>query len=74
MNELKLIVDRISDEIAFCETDDFSIVEISLNLLPKGIHEGSVIFEQNGEYLSDTEEEEQRRNFIFDLQNSLFDD
>ena len=40
---MKLIIDRIEENIAVCEKEDGKMVEISAQLLPDGVGEGAVI-------------------------------
>lgn len=69
-----LSIDRIVDSTAVCEKEDMSTVSIPLSSLPKGAKEGSVIAFENGVYTIDKTEEERRKERIFKLQNSIFDD
>ena len=69
-----LTVDRIEGAFAVCETEDMKMINISLADLPVGIHEGSVITEENGKYTVSEEAESARRAKLFALQNSIFDE
>ncbi|MCM1363847.1 MAG: DUF3006 domain-containing protein [Faecalibacterium sp.] len=70
---MKLIVDRIEANIAVCEKDDLTRVEIPLSLLPSETHEGSVILtDEKGNYTLDISNEEQRRQRILEMQKRLF--
>ena len=40
---MKLIVDRIEENIAVCEKEDGKMIEIPAQLLPEGAGEGAVI-------------------------------
>lgn len=70
----KLIVDRIEENIAVCETEGEATVNIELCFLPEGVKEGSILLETNGVYELLAEEESKRREELFNLQNSLFDE
>lgn len=69
---MKYIVDRIEEGIAILEKEDLSHVEISLTDLPDGISEGSVLIFDGNSYISDENEEAQRKNQIYEKQQMLF--
>lgn len=69
---MKLIVDRITENIAVLEKDDLSHIELDVSLLPKGTKEGSVIMYENGVYTIDDSDEEERRKRIFAKQRLVF--
>ena len=69
---MKLIVDRITENIAVLEKVDLSHIELDVSLLPKGIKEGSVIMYENGVYTIDDADEEERRKRIFAKQRLVF--
>ena len=72
---MKLIVDRIEENIAVCETEDLTMVERELSALPEGTKAGSVIVVQpDGSYVLDISAENERKKKLFDLQNSFFDE
>ena len=70
----KLIVDRIEDGFAVCETEDGKMTELDFFYLPYGTKEGSVLLENDGLYELCSEEENERRAKLFVLQESLFDE
>lgn len=69
---MKYIVDRIESDIAVCEDENLSIVNIPLSVLPKGAKEGSVILFKDGVYSLTLKDEEERRNKLFNLMEDLF--
>lgn len=69
----KLIVDRIEDGFAVCENENGEMTELDFFYLPYGAKEGSVLVENNGLYELCHEEEIDRREKLFVLQESLFD-
>ena len=71
---MKLIVDRITQEIAVCETEEQTFIKLPLSRLPENTREGSVLMELDGVYSLDTAEEAARRPTLFALQNQLFDE
>ena len=71
---MKLIVDRITQGIAVCETEDQTFIKLPLSHLPENTREGSVLIALDGVYTLDTAEEAARRKALFALQNQLFDE
>ena len=71
---MKLIVDRITEGIAVCETEAQTFVRVSLEELPENVREGSVLHLLDGVYTLDTAEESLRRRSLFELQSQLFDE
>ena len=70
----RLTVDRIEGSIAVCELDDGTMKDIDVSVLPKGIHEGSVLISDgNDSFTVDTTEENRRKGKLLKLQDSLFD-
>lgn len=69
---MKYVVDRIESDIAVCEDENLSIVNIPLSVLPKGAKEGSVILFNDGAYSLSLKDEEERRNKLFNLMEDLF--
>ena len=69
---MKLIVDRITGNIAVLEKEDMSHVELDISVLPKGTKEGSVIVYENGVYSMDSAAEEERRKTISAKQRLVF--
>ena len=70
---MKLIIDRITDGIAVCETEEQTFVKLPIELLPNGSKEGSVLLFQEGCFILQPEEEAERRRQMFELQSSLFE-
>ena len=67
-----LIVDRIENYIAVCETEDGNFINVDINLLPIGIKEGSIILkDKNNKYRLSNDDEMKRRQKLFDIQNEL---
>lgn len=69
---MKLIVDRIVENIAVLEKEDMSHVEVNCSLLPEGIKEGSVIDYDGTAYRMDYESEQTARARIINKQKSIF--
>lgn len=69
---MKLTVDRITQGIAVLEKEDMSHIEVSLNLLPCGVKEGSVLFFDGEAYRLDSEAENAARERIINKQRSIF--
>ena len=68
---MKLIIDRIEDGIAVCETEDGGRVEIASELLPEGACDGDVIEEINGIYCVLPDETDARRHKIREILKGL---
>ncbi|MGI6267552.1 MAG: DUF3006 domain-containing protein [Acutalibacteraceae bacterium] len=70
----KYIVDRIESGVAVCEKDDGEMINISIEKLPVGTDEGSIIVvDNNGIMKLEINEEKARKSELFNLQNNLFD-
>lgn len=69
---MKLIVERIYNNLAILEKDDLTHIEIELKLLPAGLKEGSVLSFDGTDYYLDTEAEEEARLRIINKQRSVF--
>ena len=67
----KLCVDRIVGDIAVCEKDDMSTVEIKISDIPFDVYEGSVFSTDGVNYYSEKSEEDERRRRVIELQNKL---
>ena len=69
---MKLIIDRIEDDIAVCEmVDDKKMVEIKLDELPENVKEGSILKFKNGRYELDLQTERKRRMEMQEYFNRL---
>ena len=68
----KLIVDRMEGNFAVCETETSDIINISLDILPEGAKEGSVLQFSEGKYNLLYKEEEERKKRISELQDDIF--
>jgi hypothetical protein len=67
-------IDRIEGDIAVCEKEDLSTVDIPLARLPKGVKPGNVlVFHDDGSFSIDEEEESRRRKRLFELYNTILD-
>ena len=71
---MRIIVDRIEGDIAVCELESGEMRDIALADLPVGVHDGSILLFENNTYTLDKETEAQRREKLFALQNSIFDE
>lgn len=69
---MKYIIDRIENGFAVCETEEMKIVNISLDILPEEVKEGSVLLFEDGKYVLLAEEEKERRDRILSLQDDIF--
>lgn len=69
---MKYIVDRVEKGFAVCEKENMDIVNISLDILPSAVREGSVLLYEDGKYCVLSDEEEERRKRILSLQEEIF--
>lgn len=69
----KIIVDRIEDNLAVCESD-VGMMVVPLSILPGGVHEGSVLKNADGVWTACPDEEAERKDALFNLAESLFDE
>lgn len=71
----KLTVDRIEGNIAVCIDDNEIIAELYVSDLPFEVREGTIIIvNDDGSFEQNIESEEERREELFTLQESLFDE
>lgn len=69
-----LIIDRFEGDFAVCEREDCTMVSIKKSRLPKGVRPGNILkMEEDGTLRLDAEEELRRREMIFRMQESLFE-
>ncbi len=69
-----LIIDRFEGDLAVCEREDCSMVAIEISRLPKGVRPGNILkIENDGTIRLDAEEELRRREMIYKMQESLFE-
>lgn len=68
------IVDRIEGAFAVCEMPDGTFSDINLDILPCGIHEGSVLVMHPDGWTIDEIEEQSRRERIKKKIAELFED
>lgn len=71
---MRMIVDRIEEGFVVCELEDGTFKNFLSVVLPPDIREGSVLVYSDGEYSVDIEAEAERREKLFALQNSIFDE
>lgn len=68
----RYVVDRIEGEIAVCENEDMTFVNINISALPEGIKSGDCITEEKGVYSFDEKATENKRREIDSLLNDIF--
>ncbi len=69
---MKLIVERICQDIAVLEKENLTHIEVSTSLLPEGVKEGSVLIFDGTDYHIDAEAEAEIRARIINKQRSIF--
>lgn len=68
------IIDRFEGDFAICEREDCSMATIEKSRLPKGVRPGNILkVGEDGTIRLDVEEELRRREMIFRMQESLFE-
>lgn len=55
---MRIIIDRLEDEIAVCELEDGTMVEHSIKDLPMGIREGDILYKNSKDGSFQVEKEE----------------
>lgn len=65
-------VDRFEEDYAVLVDDDGNTADVSKSVLPEKTREGSVLKYEDGKYVLDPKEEDDRRKHIISLQNKLF--
>ena len=69
---MKFAVDRIEENIAILENiTTQEKIEIAIEQLPKGLHEGAIIVVKGNKYILDSQEEDKRRKRIQEKLNRL---
>ena len=66
------MTDRIENGIAVCQSEKGERIEIPTEIV-RGINEGDVIVEENGEFRIDKQLTDERRKKIIELQNNLWE-
>ncbi|MBO5453262.1 MAG: DUF3006 domain-containing protein [Clostridia bacterium] len=64
---MKLIIDRIEENVAVCEKEDGKMIELPAEILPEGAGEGAVI-----EIVYNEEETLKRKENLKNRLNNLF--
>lgn len=68
-----LTIDRFEGDIAVCEKEDMTTIDIPISKLPYGIKVGNVlIIAEDGTISIDEEEEKLRRDRIYNLYDDIF--
>ena len=68
-----LTVDRFEGDIAVCEREDMTTIDIPISNLPRGIKVGNVLnLADDGTISIDEEEEKKRRERIYNLYQDIF--
>jgi len=70
---MKVIVDRFEGDLAVCEKEDKSMVDIPKKELPSDVKPGDVVIIENGKSRVDIGETEERKQRIEKLANDLWE-
>lgn len=68
-----LIVDRIENGIAVCETEEQGMISLPLERCSGPVKEGDVLVESDGVYRADPEQTEKLREEVRRLSKKLFE-
>lgn len=66
-------IDRFEGDFAICECEDFKIIRILKNKLPKNIHEGDVLNIDEDICVVDNKATLNKQREIYKIQKDLFD-
>lgn len=69
---MRFTVDRIEEGIAVLEKEDLTHIDISLENLPQGVKEGSILLFDGVNFIIDTNSESNIRKSMLEKQNLLF--
>ena len=69
---MKLIIDRFEDDMAICEKEDSSIIEIEKHKLPVDAKEGSILIIHNDKIVIDKKDTKNQKSKIELLLNDIF--
>jgi len=70
----RITIDRFEEDIAVCEREDCTFIDIPRSTLPKGVRPGNIlIIFDDGKIKIDAEEELRRKEDLFKLFNNLFE-
>lgn len=70
---MKVIIDRFEDNIAVCEKEDKTMIDILKSKLPEGAKEGDVLILNDNTIILDFEETRKRKKEIEDLIQDLWE-
>lgn len=69
----RLIVDRLENNYAVCETKENKVIHIPMKEIPNNTKEGDVLMLMEGKYVIDTIDTNTRKERIRDKINRLFE-
>lgn len=67
----RYVIDRFEGNMAVCECEDKSTIDIKREILPKECKEGDCIVEEDGRYCIDKEETNRRKEKVKELLDKL---
>jgi pyruvate kinase len=70
---MKVIIDRFEGDLAVCEKEDKSTIDIPLKDLPEEVQPGDVVIIENGQAHIEHEETKERKQRIEKLANDLWE-
>ena len=69
---MKVVIDRIEEGFAVCETEKRVMVNFAVEMLPKGIEEGMVLDVEGESIIIDKEETEKRKKMAEKMLEDIF--
>jgi len=70
---MKIIIDRFEADVAVCEKEDKSFIDIPLGELPEEVKEGDILVEKDGKFLVDRQATEERKRNIDELMKDMWE-
>ncbi|QQZ10199.1 DUF3006 domain-containing protein [Heyndrickxia vini] len=71
---MKYIIDRFEDEIAVCETEKGTMIDIKKSALPSNVQTGDVLTVVDGHFQIDHKSTQNKKKEITKLMNEIWDD
>ncbi|CDM70476.1 hypothetical protein CM240_3359 [Clostridium bornimense] len=69
---MRIIIDRFEDDMAICEKEDRSTIEIEKNKIPIGAKEGTILIVHNDKIVIDKKSTDNKKYKIESLLKDLF--
>lgn len=70
---MKVIIDRLEGDLAICEKEDGSFMDLSIQILPSGAKEGDMLVIRGNQISIDRIGTKERRNHINKLMEDIWE-